>query len=254
MITLDALNALPMIRHGFATRPMGVSTGLYRGLNCGLGSRDTPEHIHQNRHLAASALGFDGHKLVTLYQIHSPDIVTVTEAWPHDQAPKADGMVTRTPGIVLGVLAADCAPLIFVDPDAGIIGACHAGWRGAIGGVAEATTKAMCALGATQNNIIAAIGPCIGPNSYEVSLDFRDPFMDQDAENQQFFRQGQPGKFLFDLPGYLTHRLRKVGINNILQSGLDTLPNEEQFFSYRRTTLRGEPDYGRNISMIALVP
>jgi YfiH family protein len=252
MITLPELNDLATIRHGFATRPAGVSQGLYRGLNCGLGSRDNPDNIHENRRIAADKLGFSADRLVTLYQVHSPDIITVTEPWAATDAPKADGMVTKIPKIILGVLAADCAPLIFVDPIAGVIGACHAGWRGAIGGVAEATLIAMQNLGAANDQIIAAIGPCIGANSYEVSDDFILPFRAQDDENEKFFYPGAAQKLFFDLPGYLAHRLFKVGINRVLLSGLDTLRDEENFFSYRRSTLRQEPDYGRNISMIAL--
>ena len=255
MITLPEFAQHPHVRHGFFTRPLGVGQGLYRGLNCGFGSQDDPANIHENRRRVAETLGFGPDRLVTLYQIHSPDVVTVIEPWSMDiplNAPKADGMVTKTPGIVLGVLAADCAPVIFADPVAGVIGACHAGWRGAVGGVAEATLAAMVALGAAPSQTIAAIGPCIGPDSYEVSADFITPFLAQDPDNKQFFRPGAPSKLFFDLPGYLGHRLQRAGIGTMLLSGIDTLSDEENFFSYRRTTLRGEPDYGRNISAIAL--
>lgn len=252
MITVDVLSAMDGIRHGFATRPMGISKGIYQGLNCGLGSRDISADIHENRSIAAEAMGAQPDQLVTLFQVHSPDVITVTDPWPHDAAPNADGLVTNRRGIVLGVLAADCAPLLFADPVAGVIGACHAGWRGAIGGVAESTIHAMTVLGASRQGITAIIGPCIGPASYEVSDQFKDPFLDQDTANHQFFRPGLPGKQMFDLPGYLCHRLNLSGIGAISWCGLDTLTDEERFFSYRRTTLRGEADYGRNISMIML--
>lgn len=250
-----SLSAAPAIAHGFFSRRGGVSTGLYDSLNCGTGSNDDRASVLSNRATVANVMGIAPDRLLSLYQIHSPDIVTLehdTPLWQPGQGPKADGMVTREPGLGLGVLAADCTPILFADADAGVIGACHAGWKGALGGVADATVAAMEALGASNKNIVAAIGPTIRQPSYEVGAEFRDRFIDADRANADWFIAGaDPGKFHFDLPGYLTQRLRDAGVAHIEDAGICTYANAN-YFSYRRTTHRREPDYGRNISVIAL--
>lgn len=240
------------IAHGFFSRRGGVSTGLYDSLNCGPGSNDDPANVATNRARVAAALDVAPQNLLTLYQIHSPNIVTVLQAWGPDQRPQADGMVTRAPGIAIGALAADCTPILFADIAARVIGACHAGWKGAFGGVAEATIDAMESIGADRSRIAAAIGPTIRQSSYEVGDEFRDRFTDADPANDAWFAPGKSaGKFQFDLPGYLTRRLTAAGIGQIDDTGICTYADPD-FFSYRRTTHRGEPDYGRNISAIAL--
>ena len=241
------------IAHGFFGRIGGVSTGVYESLNCGPGSDDNPAHVAENRARVATLLGVAPIDLLSLYQIHSPTVLTVTAGWTDDR-PQADGMVTRVPGLALGILAADCTPILFADIAAGVIGACHAGWKGAFAGVAEATIDAMTALGADRSRIAAAIGPAIRQASYEVGADFRDRFVDAAPANADWFVPGAAeGKFQFDLPGYLTRRLRAAGIQNLDDCGTDTYADGD-FFSYRRTTHRREPDYGRNISAIALTP
>lgn len=242
---------LPGIAHGFFGREGGVSEGLYASLNCGAGSRDDPAHVAANRARVAARLGVAAERLVSLYQIHSPDVLTVAEPWGADR-PQADGMVTTTPGIALGVLAADCTPILFADRQAGVVGACHAGWKGALAGVAETTLDAMRRLGA--HDIAAAIGPTIRQPSYEVGAEFRDRFLAADAANDAWFASGRMAeKFQFDLPGYLTGRLRAAGVEAIFDCGVCTYA-DPGYFSYRRATHRGEPDYGRNISAIALLP
>ncbi|BCW88576.1 Polyphenol oxidase [Alphaproteobacteria bacterium SO-S41] len=241
------------IAHGFFGRIGGVSTGVYESLNCGPGSNDNPAHVAENRARVATLLGIAPANLLSLYQIHSPIVLTVTKGWTDDR-PQADGMVTRVPGLALGILAADCTPILFADIAAGVVGACHAGWKGAFAGVAEATIDAMTALGANRSRIAAAIGPTIRQASYEVGADFRDRFVEAAPANAAWFIPGAAdGKFQFDLPGYLTHRLRAAGIQNLDDCGIDTYVDGD-FFSYRRTTHRREPDYGRNISAIALTP
>ncbi|MCC6921223.1 MAG: peptidoglycan editing factor PgeF [Alphaproteobacteria bacterium] len=251
---LDGMRAARGVAHGFFARTGGVSQGLYEGLNCGLGSNDDRAAVLENRRRAAERLGVAGDNLVTLYQVHSPDVVTVTEPWAPGDGPKADGMVTRTKGFALGVLAADCTPILFADGEAGIIGACHAGWKGALAGVADATVAAMEALGASRQRIIAAIGPTIRQICYEVGAEFRDRFVADAPGNAEWFRPGRAaGKFHFDLPGYLTRRLEKTGIAGIEDCEICTY-SDSRFFSYRRTTHRGESDYGRNLSAIVLTP
>jgi YfiH family protein len=248
MLRADNLSN-PSIAHGFFGRTGGVSTGIYASLNCGLGSGDDLAAVQENRDRVAGRMKGD---LVTLYQIHSDKAVSVTSPW-HDNRPEADAMVTATPGIVLGILTADCAPVLFADSAAGVIGAAHAGWKGALGGVVESTLAAMEALGAQRTRIAAAIGPCIAQNSYEVSADFRDHFLASQAGNDRFFiLSDRPQHFRFDLENYVVHRLEEAGVGAIEPLRSDTYAAEADFFSFRRTTHRGEPNYGRQISAIAL--
>ncbi|SNS89223.1 MULTISPECIES: peptidoglycan editing factor PgeF [unclassified Azospirillum] len=253
MITLPLLVALPGIRHGFMTRDGGVSTGIYAGLNCGLGSNDNPDHVRENRARAVQALGLPPDALVTVHQVHSPDVATVTAPWSPADAPRADAMVTDRPGIALGILTADCVPVLFCDAEAGVIGAAHAGWKGAAGGVLSATVATMTGLGADPTRIRAAVGPHIAWDSYEVGPEFRDRFLAMTADNAKLFKPSRrESHWMFDLAGYVDDRLRAAGISRIAHAGQDTVTQEDRFFSYRRTTLRGEPDYGRGISLIAL--
>ncbi len=253
MITLPALADLPGISHGFFTRAGGVSGGLYAGLNCGLGSADDRDHVTINRHRVAERFGLAPAALVTVHQIHSAAAVVVSEPWPHHENPQADALVTATPGIALGILTADCVPVLFADPAAGIIGAAHAGWKGATGGVLEATIARMTEHGATTANLAVAIGPAIQQASYEVGAEFVDRLLTLDTGHAAFIAPGtRDGHFQFDLPGFVEARLRAAGIKRISRATDDTLSDETRFFSFRRTTLRGEPDYGRQISVIAL--
>jgi len=229
-----------MARHGFFTRGGGVSTGIYDSLNCAFGTDDDRASIEENRRRAVTSIGGDIKNLVTLYQDHTPDCLYIGA--PTNDRPRADAMVTDASGVVLGILTADCAPVLF---DGGhVIGAAHAGWKGAIGGVLENTVKMMRGNGA--KTIRAVIGPCIGPQSYEVSPGFEKPFLAQDAGNEVFFRNGR-----FDLPGYAAHRLRLIGAD-VTITGQDTYAAETDFFSYRRKTKRQESDYGRQISLIMM--
>lgn len=253
MITLGALNDLTGIRHGFLTRRDGVSTGPFASLNCGFGSGDEPRAVAENRARAARRMGSDPARLVTAHQVHGIACVEVETPWSREAAPEADAMVTRVPGITLGILTADCAPVLLADPDARVVGAAHAGWRSALGGVVEATVARMVALGARAGNISAVIGPRIGRRSYEVGPEFPAPFLEQDAENAMFFdRAPRDGKFLFDISGYLARRLRSVGVVTVQSCPNDTLVEEERFFSWRRASLRGETRYGRQLSAIRL--
>jgi YfiH family protein len=245
--------ALDGIRHGFLTRRGGASSGLYESLNCGFGSADEPQAVEDNRARALARIGAAALPLVTVHQIHSPDVVVVEEPWPRSDNPRADAMVTRRKGTCLGVLSADCVPLLFADAEAGVIGAAHSGWKGALTGVAEATVAAMCRLGAVQARIRVAIGPAIQQDSYEVGPEFPDRFAAADAESARFFRPAaRAGHFMFDLPGYVERRLARLGLAAVGNAGLDTCADAQRFFSYRRATLRGEPDYGRQISLVAL--
>lgn len=236
--------------HGFFTREGGVSEGIYQGLNCGPGSHDKADHVAENRSRVAAQFGQEAAKLCTLYQIHSAEVVTVTEPFDHDR-PKADAMVTNRGGIVLGILTADCAPVLFADTNAGVIGAAHAGWKGAVSGVVENTVAAMEALGAARANIHAVIGPCIAQPSYEVSEAFFAPFTI--PERARFFVPStNPLHWMFDLEGYVLELLQRAGVKEAQAISRDTYREEDLFYSYRRTTHRGEPDYGRQISAIAL--
>lgn len=251
--TEDNLASLPGIRHGFFTRNGGVSEGIYGSLNIGAGSDDAPEAVAENKRRVAAQMGVEPERLLTLYQIHSDIVLTVDSPWPGER-PQADGMVTATPGLALGILSADCVPVLFADPVARVIGACHSGWKGAIAHIPEKTVAAMEALGATRANISAAIGPCIGQVSYEVDEGFYQRFLQEKAENARFFIIStlKPGHWHFDLPGYVAEGLRNCGVakTNILAK--DTCSQENAFFSYRRKTLRGENDYGRQVSVIVL--
>jgi len=234
--------------HGFFGRKGGVSMGAVAGLNCGLGSDDDPEAVETNRRLAADAI-LPGAPLASVYQIHSSDAVTVMRPWPHTERPRADAMATDRPGVLLGVVTADCAPVLLADSEAGVVGAAHAGWRGAHGGVLEATVGEMIGLGATRERIVAAIGPAIAQASYEVDETFRANFTDAD---QEFFAAGRTGHWQFNLEGYAAARLDRAGICQVDRIGLDTYAEPDRFFSYRRATHRGEANYGRQISLIGL--
>jgi len=267
MTTIKRLEAenlkAPGIAHGFFGRAGGVSTGLYDSLNCGPGSSDKPENVAENRRRAAAALTWDGEahaQLISLSQIHSANVLTLP-AWGQHQAaasrPEGDAMVTATPGLALGILTADCAPVLLADPKAGVIGAAHAGWKGALGkdgrGVLEATLEAMEKLGALRMRIQATIGPCIAQDNYEVGWDFRDRFLELGLKHRQFFvPSDKEGHYRFDLPGYAAHRLAAAGVGSVQSLGISTYPPENGYFSFRRTTHAGEPDYGRQISAIVL--
>jgi len=252
LITSDAL-AGDGIRHGFFTRAGGVSEGLFASLNCGLGSGDDQEKVLENRRRAAAALDRAADELVTCYQIHSPEVVAVDRPWRRVDRPRADAMVTRTPGVALGILTADCAPVLLADAGARVIGAAHAGWRGALSGVLDATVAAMTRLGATPRRIAAAIGPCIAQPSYEVGPEFPAQFLAEDAGNAAFFLPAaRTGHFHFDLPGYVARRLAQLGVARVARTGGDTAAEPERFFSYRRSCLNKERDYGREMSAIAL--
>jgi len=242
-------------RHAFYTRRGGVSGGVYRSLNCGIGSKDNPDHVRANRARTLAALDLAPDALATCLQVHSADCVTVDAPIAEADRPKADALVTRTPGVALGVLTADCVPVLLIDPAEGVIGAAHAGWRGALNGIVEQTVDAMIDLGAHTGDIQAAIGPAIGPSSYEVGPEFPGPFIERDPENASFFvSAGGGGKRLFDLPGYVAKALRETGIVDLYRLPHDTYREEAEFFSYRRATHRGEPDYGRSLSLITLQP
>lgn len=259
IIEAPELARAPGARHGFFTREGGSSGGIYASLNCGFGSNDDAAKVADNRARAAAALETAPPALITAYQVHGTGVAVVDAPWtsgasgaPGD-APHADAMVTTRPGIALGVLTADCAPVLFADGEAGVIGACHAGWRGALGGVTETTVAAMERLGARRTHIRAAVGPCIGAASYEVGPEFPLPFLDQDAGNGDFFSPAvRDGYFMFDLEGYVCGRLRKAGLGGAECTGMDSCADEGRLFSYRRATLRSEPDFGRGLSAIVL--
>ena len=251
-LVAEPLATASNIRHGFFTRRGGTSEGIYASLNCGLGSDDDKAHVHENRRRAMAEIGLDESALRTVYQIHSADVVTVSDKSSDTRAIKADAMVSALPEIALGVLAADCAPVLLADTEAEVIGAAHAGWRGALSGVIEATTAAMVGLGAEPSRITAVVGPCISQDSYEVGADFPQPFQQQDPANDRFFAPGaRAGHWQSDLAGYVLSRLAAAGVAAASALGADTYADED-LFSYRRTCHRGEPDYGRNLSVIAL--
>lgn len=253
MIRLQVQNLSP-VTHGFFGRAGGVSTGIFASLNCGPGSGDDRQQVTENRRRALAELtdAPEAH-LLTLHQIHSAEAVTVERPWEMGQGPKADAMATNVPWLALGILTADCAPVLLADAQAGVIGAAHAGWKGALGGVLEATLEAMEKLGALRMRISAAIGPSISQKNYEVGADFRDRFLETGAKDERFFvPSGREGHFRFDLPGYVVHRLTQAGTGSVETLGICTYPAENGFFSFRRTTHAGEPDYGRQISAIVL--
>ena len=246
----------PGIAHGFFGREGGVSTGIYESRNCGPGSNDAPEAVAENRRRVAAALipGGEPPQLVSLSQVHSP-IVHTLPAWGSENGKRLEGdaMVTATPGLALGILTADCAPVLLADPRAKVIGAAHAGWKGALGGVLEATLEAMEKLGAQRMRIQAVIGPCISQDAYEVGWDFRDRFLELGLRNRRFFvPSDKEGHYRFDLPGYAAQRLTAAGAGSVESLGVCTYPPENGYFSFRRTTHAGEPDYGRQISAIVL--
>jgi YfiH family protein len=251
MLGSSLLAAVPGLRHAFFSREGGVSGGIYQGLNGGLGSSDDPAKVAENRRRMAEAIGVAPEHLVCVHQIHSPDAVVATGPWQGDR-PRADALVTRTEGIAIGVTAADCGPILFADPAARVIGAAHAGWKGALTGVLESTIGAMEKLGADRTRVVAAIGPLIRQHSYEVGSEFVERFMDADAESGVFFvRSVRAGHAMFDLAGFIRRRLENAGILMIDDIGVDTY-SDERFYSYRRSVHRKEPDYGRHVHVIAL--
>ena len=253
MITLSALNEVNRIRHAFFTREGGVSQGIYASLNCGPGSADDPAAVAENRARAMAMMDLEVGALVTVHQIHSPEVVVVEAPWAEGARPKADAMVTATSGLGLGILTADCVPVLFADRRGTVVGAAHAGWKGAIGGVLDNTLDKMVALGAKKRNIVAAMGPCIGQRSYEVGPDFPAPFLAEEPQNRDFFAPSRhEGHWLFDLPGYVSRKLSRLGVVDVTRVPADTCRDEARFFSYRRATLRNEPDYGRQLSVIML--
>ena len=246
-----ALASLSGIRHAFFTREGGVSTGIYASLNGGIGSNDDPAHVAENRRRMAAALGADA--LASCYQIHSADVVVAETPWTRENAPRADAIVCKTPKLAIGVSIADCGPVLFADREARVVGCAHSGWKGAFTGVLEATLGKMESLGAKRGRIVAAIGPLIRQDSYEVGPEFVARFHEADHKNIRFFAPSdREHHSLFDLPGYIAMRLKKTGVGEIDDLCLDTYSDEERFFSYRRTTHRGEPDYGRLVAAIAL--
>jgi YfiH family protein len=245
------LSRLGGITHGFFGREGGFSEGLYASLNCGPGSRDDPAKVAENRARVVTAVA-PASRLVTLAQIHSPTVHVVDSDWDAARHPEGDGVVSAAPGLLLGIQTADCAPVLFADAQARVIGAAYAGWKGALHGVLEAAIEAMEKLGARRSRVAAAVGPAIAQADYEVSADFRGNFLADDAGNAEFFI-AQEGRFRFDLPGYAGRRLARAGIGDIVQTGLSTCPPENGFFSFRRTTHCREPDYGRQISVIGLI-
>ena len=250
MLEIITSDALPGTRHGFFTRKGGASSGIFAGLNCGTGSSDLSDAVAINRARVAQAMDLPLSHLVTVNQVHSADVVMLTA--PLDPRPRADALVTATPGLGLAVLTADCQPVLFSDPQAGVIGAAHAGWRGSRDGVLEATLDAMEALGANRAAITAVIGPTISQAAYEVGPEFLDGFLQDDPDSQRFFASGTGDRMLFDLPGYSQQRLRQAGISHAEWTRHCTYRDPERFFSFRRTTHAGEADYGRLISVIRL--
>jgi hypothetical protein len=252
-ITAENLSGLNRIAHGFFTREGGISQGIYASLNCGLGSRDDATRVLENRSRVARHLGTDEARLVSVYQVHSAHPVTVSSPWDRDQAPKADAMVSATPGLAIGVLTADCAPVLLADDQAGVVAAAHAGWQGALAGVLEETVAQMEALGASRENISAAIGPAISADAYEVGDEFKDKFVATDAANAAYFSiPDGAAKPHFDLPRFVFDRLSGLGLKQVAALNVCTYAEESRLFSYRRTVHRGEGDYGRQISAILL--
>ncbi|MDB5619620.1 peptidoglycan editing factor PgeF [Tardiphaga sp.] len=251
-LTATKLAALPGLRHAFFSRDGGVSTGIYAGLNGGLGSNDDPSHVAENRRRMAAQIGVDPAHFLTVYQIHSPDVAVAAAPWDAATRPRADAIVTRVEGLALGVTTADCGPVLFVDPKSRVIGAAHAGWKGAFTGVLEATIHAMEKLGADRSDMTVAIGPLIRQPSYEVGAEFVESFVRKDSENSLFFiPSARDGHAMFDLAGYIRMRLTRADVGAIDDTGIDTYP-DENFFSYRRSVHRNEPDYGRQIHAIVL--
>ncbi|MGQ7792704.1 peptidoglycan editing factor PgeF [Faunimonas sp. B44] len=252
-VAAPGLDQASGVAHRFFTRQGGVSTGLYGAMNTGLGSQDDRQAVLENRSRAAAALDVAPDRLATPYQIHSAEAVVVDAPWGPGLGPQADAVVTNRPGIAIGVGTADCGPILFADGQAGVIGAAHAGWKGALTGVLEAAIEAMERLGADRSRMVAVLGPTISPEAYEVGPEFVARFLAADEANEEYFRADGPnGRARFDLPGYIAARLRAAGLGTVETLALCTYADEERFFSYRRATHRGEPDYGRQLSAIAL--
>ena len=246
------LSAIPGLRHAFFTRHGGVSGGLYDSLNGGIGSNDDAAHVAENRRRMAEQIGVTPECFLSVHQTHSPDVVVATGPWQGPSRPLADAIVTRSEGLAIGVTAADCGPILFVDPSARVIGAAHAGWKGALTGIVESTVEAMEKLGAERSGIVAAIGPLIRQRSYEVGGEFVERFIEADAENSLFFiPSAREGHAMFDLAGFIRMRLENAGVLMIDDIGVDTYA-DERFYSYRRSVHRKEPDYGRHVHAIAL--
>ena len=246
------LSAVPGLRHAFFSRDGGVSGGIYASLNGGIGSNDDPASVAENRRRMAEQIGVTPDHLLTLFQVHSPDVMVASAPWDAALRPRADAIVTRAQGLAIGVTAADCGPILFVDPNARVIGAAHAGWKGALTGIVESTVDAMEGLGAERAGIVAAIGPLIRQPSYEVGNEFVERFVDADAENVLFFLPAsREGHAMFDLAGFIRMRLENAGVSVIDDIGVDTY-SDERFFSYRRSVHRKEPDYGRHVHAIML--
>ena len=246
------LSAIPGLRHAFFTRDGGVSGGIYASLNGGLGSRDDAAHVAENRRRMAEQLGVEPKHFLSVHQTHSSDVVVASRPWPGPSRPMADAIVTRTEGLAIGASAADCGPILLVDPSARVIGAAHAGWKGALTGIVESTVATMEKLGAERSGIVAAIGPLIRQHSYEVGGEFVERFVEADAENALFFIPSTRERHaMFDLAGYIRMRLENAGVLMIDDTGLDTY-SDERFYSYRRSVHRKEPDYGRHVHAIAL--
>lgn len=252
MFGSSLLSAIPGLRHAFFSREGGVSGGIYESLNAGVGSDDDAAKVSENRRRMAETMGVAPERFLTLYQIHSPDVVVVSEPWGSGARPRADALVTRVEGLSIGATAADCGPILFADPQARVIGAAHAGWKGALTGVLEATIQAMEKLGAERTGIVAAIGPLIRQHSYEVGGEFVERFLDADADNAQFFiPSARDGHSMFDLAAFIRMRLENAGVLMIDDVGIDTY-SDERFYSYRRSVHRKEPDYGRHVHAIVL--
>jgi YfiH family protein len=253
MIFAPSLSDCPEIRHAFFTRDGGVSQGIYQSLNGGIGSNDAPDRVHENRTRMAAALGVAPTHLVTCFQIHSPDVIVAEAPWTREASPRADAIVTRVPGLAIGVTTADCGPVLFADAEARVVGAAHAGWKGALTGVLEATIVAMEELGASRAQIVAAIGPLIRQPNYEVGAEFVERFSAADTASARFFAPAaRANHAMFDLPGFIASRLEAAGVRSVDDLGLCTYADPARFFSYRRTTHRAEPDYGRHVNAIAL--
>jgi polyphenol oxidase len=248
------LSAIPGLRHAFFTREGGVSGGIYASLNGGIGSNDDPANVTENRRRMAEQIGVAPERFLSVYQIHSPDAVVATGPWQGAERPRADAIVTATEGLAIGVTAADCGPILLVDPNARVIGAAHAGWKGALTGIVESTVAAMEKLGAERSGIVAAIGPLIRQHSYEVGGEFVERFIETDAEHALFFiPSSREGHAMFDLAGFIRMRLENAGVLMIDDIGVDTY-SDERFYSYRRSVHRAEPDYGRHVHAIVLEP
>jgi polyphenol oxidase len=251
-LTAESLG-IPGVAHGFFTRLGGTSQGVYASLNGGVGSRDAPEAVSENRGRIAAALGAAPERLAVPFQVHSPDAVAITELWPPNARPQCDALVTATPGLALGVTGADCGMILFADECARVIGAAHAGWKGALTGVVEATVAAMEGLGATRSDVVAALGPCIGPRSYEVGPEFVAAFANAGEDTARYFTPSRrDGHSMFNLNAYIADRATRAGVGRFEDLGLDTYSDERRFFSYRRATHRKELDYGRLLSVIVM--